>query len=50
MYHEEKSGWIKHLDFTIIDLLALEIALIIAHGWRFDGAWLFSDSNWVRVA
>ncbi len=50
MYHEEKRGWIKHLDFTIIDLLCLELSLIIAHAWRFDGAWLFSDAKWGRVA
>ncbi len=50
MYHEEKKGWVKHLDFTLIDLVCLELALILAHAWRFEGAWLFSDTKWARVA
>lgn len=26
MYQEKKSGWIKHLDFTILDLRMQELA------------------------
>lgn len=37
MYRKSKSSWIKHLDFTILDCLCMEVAFVIAyiirHGW-----------------
>jgi exopolysaccharide biosynthesis polyprenyl glycosylphosphotransferase len=37
MYRKSKSSWIKHLDFTILDCLCMELAFVIAyiirHGW-----------------
>ena len=36
MYREEKRSWMKHLDFTIIDIVMLEVALVMAYAWRFD--------------
>ena len=50
MYHEEKRSWVKHLDFTLIDLLCLELAFVIAYAFRFDGRWLFYDEKYVRLA
>ena len=38
MYREEKRNWMKHLDFTILDMLMMELALVIAYGWRFEHA------------
>ena len=31
MYREEKRNWMKHLDFTILDMLMMELALM--HGF-----------------
>ena len=31
MYMKAKKGWPKHIDFTIIDILGLELALITAY-------------------
>ncbi len=42
MYHEEKHGWMKHLDFTLIDLFALEFALFLAYFLRFGSIIYFS--------
>ncbi len=36
MYQEEKQSWLKHLDFTIVDLVMLELAYWAAYFWRFD--------------
>lgn len=43
MYNKGKRSWLKHLDFTLIDIASIEIAFIIAYGWRFGGAWVFVD-------
>lgn len=50
MYQEEKRSWIKHLDFTILDLIMLGLALIGAYAWRFDMAWLFDEEPYQRIA
>ena len=37
MYRKENAGWVKHLDFTILDILLLQLAFItgyiMRHGW-----------------
>ena len=50
MYREEKSSWMKHLDFTILDILMMELALICAYAWRFSGMWLFEADAYRRIA
>ena len=50
MYRDEKRSWMKHLDFTILDMLMMELALILAYGWRFEHAWLFNHELYVRIA
>ena len=50
MYREEKRSWMKHLDFTLLDMLCLEVALVLAYFWRFDGDWLFANEYYVRIA
>ena len=38
MYKRRAKGWIKHLDFMILDVISMHIAMIIAfmvrHGWH----------------
>ena len=34
MYKEIVKGWIKHLDFMLIDILSLEISFLIAYAVR----------------
>ena len=50
MYREEKSSWMKHLDFTILDILMMELALIGAYAWRFEGMWLYAQDIYRRIA
>ena len=50
MYSEGKRSWVKHLDFTVLDLLCLELSLIAAYAWRFNGAWLFDEDIYQRLA
>ena len=45
MYRNAKRSWVKHLDFTIIDILCLELALITAYAIRFRGKFLFTDTQ-----
>ena len=37
MYRKDNTGWVKHLDFTILDILLLQLAFItgyiVRHGW-----------------
>ncbi|MCR5639873.1 MAG: sugar transferase [Lachnospiraceae bacterium] len=50
MYREEKKSWLKHLDFTLLDIVAMELALILSYAWRFDGGWLFTNDFYERIA
>lgn len=34
MYKRNKQGWLKHLDFILLDLIALQVAFIIAYRFR----------------
>lgn len=37
MYRREKQSWLKHLDFTILDILCTQLAYIIAYRFRLRG-------------
>ncbi len=37
MYKKAEHSWLKHLDFTIVDILAQELALLVAYLVRFHG-------------
>lgn len=43
MYNQGKRSWLKHLDFIVIDILSIEIALFLAYSLRFQGGWVFND-------
>lgn len=45
METEKHSSWIKHIDFSILDLLCIECAFIISYIRYFDG---FSHVSWYR--
>ncbi len=50
MYREEKRSWMKHLDFTILDLAMLELAMILAYAWRFEYGWMYQEELYTRIA
>ena len=39
MYKRREQGWLKHLDFIILDVLCAQLAFVLAYGWRFGWPW-----------
>lgn len=37
LYRKNTKGWLKHIDFIVIDLICLQIAFILAYAIRHDG-------------
>ena len=35
MYKEVVKGWVKHLDFMVLDILSLELSFLIAYIFRY---------------
>jgi hypothetical protein len=31
MYRKDSTGWIKHVDFIILDLICLQVAFVLAY-------------------
>lgn len=50
MYKREKKSWLKHLDFTIIDLVSLMLALIVAYASRLDWSMVYARTLYERLA
>lgn len=51
MYKRSEQGWLKHLDFILLDILSLQLALMLAYGLRFDFAHIvYSDGNYAVLA
>ena len=57
MHIEEKSSWIKHLDFIIINLISEILAFMIAYFIYYDYLYIYQKKdkiickipNWVWV-
>ncbi len=43
MNRKRKKGWLKHLDFMIIDLICIQAAYLLAHFFRHHGLWAFTQ-------
>lgn len=50
MYKREKKSWLKHLDFTIADLICLQAAFIIAYMFRLGWHLPYSSEPYERLA
>ena len=50
MYKRNQVSWIKHLDFTIVDLLMLEFSYMLAYGLRFSWHSPFQHDLYSQVA
>jgi exopolysaccharide biosynthesis polyprenyl glycosylphosphotransferase len=50
MYKREKKSWLKHLDFTILDIVCLQIALMIAYIMRLGWHLPYSSEPYERLA
>ena len=50
MYQKRKKSWIKHLDFTLLDIVMQEVALAIAYALRFEGNWMLESEIFTRMS
>ena len=50
MYKREKKSWLKHLDFTILDIVCLEASLVIAYLLRFGWYMPYAREPYERLA
>ncbi|AZP04921.1 sugar transferase [Jeotgalibaca ciconiae] len=50
MYKLSNKGWLKHFDFTLMDIVSLEIAFILSYVVKFGRTSLFSDSLYSSIA
>ncbi len=50
MYRKSETNWLKHIDFLIVDLLALQIASFLAFFIRFGLNEMYSTSFYFRIA
>lgn len=46
---KEKYSWLKHLDFIILDIVALVISFVLAYAIRFQNLSFKTDANWKVV-
>ena len=38
MYRKDSTGWIKHVDFILLDLICLQVAFVLAYALSGYGA------------
>lgn len=50
MYKREKRSWMKHLDFTILDIILLQTAFLLAYAYRFRLVWAYGVEVYWRLA
>ncbi|MBO5372531.1 MAG: sugar transferase [Lachnospiraceae bacterium] len=50
MYKREKKSWLKHLDFTILDMLCMQAAFIIAYVLRLGWQLPYASDPYERLA
>ena len=51
MYKRSEQGWLKHLDFILLDGLSAQVAFVLAYGWRFGfGQWVYEELIYRNLA
>ncbi len=50
MYKKEKQSWLKHIDFTIFDIICTQIAFNIAYIVRLHSGLAYSNDWYTRLA
>lgn len=49
MYKKEKRSWMKHLDFTILDIICLQAAFIVAYMFWLGPGLVYQDALYQRL-
>ena len=50
MYRKNTKGWLKHIDFIILDLVCLQIAFVLAYFIRHGNICLYNDFLYRNMA
>ena len=51
MYKRTEQGWLKHLDFILLDVLCLQLALVLMYCVRFGfDQWVYSEGIYRNLA
>ena len=50
MYRKRSNNWLKHLDFLILDLICLELALLLAYGIRLGWMSVYQNIIYKKMA
>lgn len=50
MHHKQKDGWIKHIDFIVLDMICLQLALVAAYFVRHGVENLYENVVYRTVA
>ena len=50
MYRKADKGWMKHLDFTLIDAMCLQLAYIAAYFVRHGVHWPYGSRLYRNMA
>ncbi len=47
MYKRAQQGWLKHIDFILLDVLCAQLAFVLAYAWRFGWpiGWPFASNH-----
>ena len=50
MYTKKPKGWIKHIDFIILDIISLQLAFVLAYAVRHDFSTPYLDMLYHNIA
>lgn len=50
MYRKEINGWLKHLDFIVLDMICLQIAFVLAYALRWGKFDLYQEDLYRHIA
>lgn len=50
MYKKEKRSWMKHLDFTLLDIFLVQLAFLIAYAIRFELRWAYGNESYKHLS
>ncbi len=50
MYERKNKGWMKHLDFMVVDIICLQTAFVLAYNVRFGIANPYKDVEYLNLA
>lgn len=50
MHKKNMSGWHKHLDFIVVDVVCLHVAFLLAYLFRHKNWGMYQDQNYCQIA